>query len=122
MKKTFKILMIVMIVALLFSCKKEDVFLNKQPLGEYSEDAVWSDPALVETFINSMYRDALGVPFSTEMISNFTDESNLNWDWGINDFNKCLMTPDGLVGWVVDWGTCPFTTLMSDAQTSFFQK
>jgi hypothetical protein len=110
MKKTFKILMIVLMVALLFSCKKEDLFLNKQPLGEYSEGAVWSDPALVETFVNSMYRDALGLPLSTEMISNFTDESNLNWNWGINDFNKCLMTPDGLVGWVVDWGTCPFTT------------
>ena len=103
MKKTFKILMIVSMVTIFFSCKKVDEFLDKKPLGDYSEVDVWSDPALIETFINSMYRDALGLPFTTETLSNYVDESNLAWDWGINDFNKCLMTSDYLYGWGDGW-------------------
>ena len=75
MKKTFIILMIVSIILLLSSCKSSDEFLDKQPLGEYSETAVWSDPALVETFVNEMYRMALGFPFSIERLSDYSDES-----------------------------------------------
>ncbi|HJZ41839.1 MAG TPA: RagB/SusD family nutrient uptake outer membrane protein [Bacteroidales bacterium] len=105
MKKTFNILMILSMFAILFSCEKADEFLDKKPLGDYSEVDVWSDPSLIETFINSMYRDALGLPFTTETLSNYVDESNLAWDWGLNDFNKSLMTADGLYGWDVGWTT-----------------
>lgn len=99
MKKTFNILMIVSMVSILFSCKKADEYLDKKPLGDYSEVDVWSDPSLIETFVNSMYRDALGLPFTTETLATYVDEANMCWDWGINDFNKCLMTSDGLYGW-----------------------
>jgi starch-binding outer membrane protein, SusD/RagB family len=105
MKKTFKILMIVSMVAFLFSCKKADVFLDKQPLGDYSETAVWSDPALVATFVNSMYRNALGWPFSIERLSDYSDESLFTPDWDVLNFNKSLMTSDGLLGWEVSWAT-----------------
>jgi len=99
MKKTFKILMIVSMVAFLVSCQKKDDFLNKQPLGDYSEGAVWSDPALVETFVNSMYRNALGFPFAIERLSDYSDETFFTPDWDVTNFNKSLMTADGLYGW-----------------------
>src|SRR5512133_2452724 len=102
MKKTLNILIIAMVVVL-FSCKNQDEFLDKKPLGDYSEDVVWSDPALVETFINSMYRNALGFPFNIERLSDFSDESHFTPDWDVTNFNKSLMTSDGLQGWSVSW-------------------
>jgi hypothetical protein len=104
MKKTFKILMILSIIVMLFSCQSKDEFLNKQPLGDYSETAVWSDPALIQTFVNSMYRNALGFPFAIERLSDYSDESFFTPDWDVTNFNKSLMTSDGLLGWSVDWG------------------
>ena len=103
MKKTFNILMILSIIVMLFSCESKDEFLNKQPLGDYSETAVWSDPALVQTFVNSMYRNALGFPFAIERLSDFSDESLFTPDWDVTNFNKSLMTSDGLLGWSVLW-------------------
>jgi starch-binding outer membrane protein, SusD/RagB family len=105
MKKTFKILMIVSMVAFLFSCKKADVFLDKKPLGDYSEIDVWNDPSLIETFVNSMYRNALGFPFSIERLSDYSDETLFTPDWDVTNFNKSLITSDGLLGWQVDWAT-----------------
>jgi len=105
MKKILNILMTLLVIANLFSsCTSKDEFLNKQPLGEYSEDAVWGDPALVETFVNTMYRNALGFPFAIERLSDYSDESHFTPDWDVTNFNKSLMTSDGLQGWSVDWG------------------
>jgi len=105
MKKTFNILMILSIIVMLFSCESKDKFLNKAPLGDYSETAVWSDPALVQTFVNSMYRNALGWPFAIERLSDYSDESLFTPDWDVTNFNKSLMTSDGLLGWQVSWAT-----------------
>ena len=104
MKKIFNILMVVLVISLLFSCTKMDEFLDKKPLGEYSETAVWSDPALVQTFVNSMYRNALGWPFAIERLSDYSDETFFTPDWDVTNFNKSLMTSDDLLGWDVDWG------------------
>jgi len=105
MKKIFNLLMLVSFVTIFSSCTKTDEFLDKKPLGDYSEDAVWGDPALVETFINSMYRNALGFPFSIERLSDYSDESHFTPDWDVTNFNKSLMTSDGLQGWEVSWAT-----------------
>ena len=110
MKKTFNILMIFSIIVMLFSCEKKDEFLNKQPLGDYSEIAVWSDPVLIQTFVNSMYRNVLGFPFSVERLSDYSDESILSWDWGVGSFNKCLINPDDLAGWDPGWDASPQQT------------
>ena len=104
MKKTVNILLIFAIVAILFSCTKKEEFLDKKPLADFSEDAVWNDPALIETFVNSMYRSALGFPFTIERLSDYTDESHFTADWDVTNFNKSLMTSDGLLGWGTDWG------------------
>jgi starch-binding outer membrane protein, SusD/RagB family len=104
MKKIFNLLMFVSFVTIFSSCTKTTDFLDKQPLGDYSETAVWSDPALVQTFVNSMYRNALGFPFSIARLSDVSDESFFTPDWGVTDFNKSLMTSDGTflfgAGWV----------------------
>jgi len=105
MKKIFNLLMFVSFITILSSCTKTDEFLDKKPLGDYSEDAVWGDPALVETFLNSMYRNALGFPFSIERLSDYSDESHFTPDWDVTNFNKSLMTSDGLQGWEVSWAT-----------------
>jgi hypothetical protein len=105
MKKTFNILMIFSIILMLFSCQNKDEFLSRQPLGEYSEEAVWSDPALIQTFVNSMYRNALGWPLAIERLSDYSDESLFTPDWDVTNFNKSLMTSDGLLGWQVDWAS-----------------
>jgi len=103
MKKILNLLMIISIISILFSCKKSDEFLDKKPLGDYSETAVWTDPSLVETFVNSMYRNALGFPFNIERLSDYSDESHFTCGWGVHDFNKSLMTSDGLLGWNTSW-------------------
>jgi len=96
--------MVVSVISLLYSCTKQDEFLDKKPLGEYSETDVWSDPALVQTFVNSMYRNALGWPFAIERLSDYSDETFFTPDWDVTNFNKSLMTSDDLLGWDVDWG------------------
>ena len=99
MRKILSILFFIGILVFSFSCKKSEDFLDKKPLSEYSETDVWKDPALIETFINNIYRNALGFPFSIERLSDFSDESYFTPDWAILNFNKSLITPDVLQGW-----------------------
>jgi hypothetical protein len=105
MKKILNLLMLVSIISSFIACTKTDEFLDKKPLGDYSEVDVWSDPNLIETFVNSMYRNALGFPFSIERLSDYSDESHFTPDWDVTNFNKSLITSDGLMGWEVDWAT-----------------
>lgn len=106
MKKIYKILILFLVVGLTYSCQKD--FLQLDPLSDYSDAAVWNDPALIETFVNNIYRGALNLPFSIERLSDYVDESHFTPDWDVTNFNKCLMTSDGLMGWDVGWAT-PYT-------------
>ena len=103
MKQILKIFILFLIVGLTNSCSEE--YLELDPLSDYSDAAVWNDPALIETFVNNIYRNALGFPFSIERLSDYSDESHFTPDWDVTNFNKCLMTSDGLMGWEVDWAT-----------------
>lgn len=78
------------------SCKKD--FLDLKPLDKYSDEAVWKDPNLVQTYVNNIY---LGIPypFSTLMMSSFVDESMAVWDWSSSDVTKSLINPSYLVMW-----------------------
>jgi len=105
MRKIFNIMAFLVILSFITSCQKKEDFLDKKPLDQFSEDAVWSDPVLAETFVNSMYRNALGFPFAIERLSDYSDESLFTPDWDVLNFNKSLMTSDGLLGWQVDWAT-----------------
>ena len=106
MRNFLNIFKIAFIVGILASCSKDYVSLT--PSGSFSDAAVWKDPNLVETFVNNMYRQGLGLPFSIERLSDYVDESNFTPDWGVSDFNKCLMTVDNLQGWDWNWST-PYT-------------
>jgi len=55
MKKITYILGLLLLVVT--SCNQD--FLDNKPLDEYSEVDVWSDPALIETFVNNFYREGL---------------------------------------------------------------
>jgi hypothetical protein len=103
MKQILKIFIILLIVGLTSSCEKD--FLKLEPLSDYSDAAVWNDPALIETFVNNIYRNALGWPYAIERLSDYSDESHFTPDWDVTNFNKSLITSDGLMGWEVDWAT-----------------
>lgn len=106
MKRIHIILAVVLTVGLITSCQKD--FLQLEPLSDYSDAAVWNDPALIETFVNDIYRQALHLPFSIERLSDYVDESHFTPDWDVTNFNKSLMTSDNLMGWDVDWAS-PYT-------------
>ena len=57
------------------------------------------NPNLVEVFVSSMYAGNFGMtPFANRKLSDFCDESRSTWSTTYN-FNKALMTPDGLQEW-----------------------
>ena len=105
MRKTLYIGLFLSILVIVFACQKAEDFLDKKPLGEYSADAVWNDPGLAEQVVNAMYRSALGLPFSIERLSDYSDESHFTPDWGVTSFNQSLMTQDDLQGWMWNWST-----------------
>ena len=102
MRKLLYILCTIFLIGIVASCKKD--FLDTKPLGAYSDADVWKDPSLVATYVNDIYYNALGWPFAIERLSDYVDESSFTPDWGAFDFNKSLMTSDGLMGWSTDWG------------------
>jgi len=105
MRKILYIWMFLSMLAFSYSCENAEEFLDKKPLGEYSEVDVWNDLALVETFVNGIYKNSLGWPFAIERLSDYSDESHFTPDWSVTNFNKSLMTQDDLQGWTVDWAT-----------------
>ena len=100
MRKLYYLLSVIFLIGITSSCKD---YLNLKPLGAYSDADVWQDQNLVETFINDIYKNALGWPFAIERLSDYCDESCFTPDWGAFDFDKCLMTSDGLMGWNYNW-------------------
>ncbi|OFY84422.1 MAG: hypothetical protein A2V46_12775 [Bacteroidetes bacterium RBG_19FT_COMBO_42_7] len=102
MRKLLYIISTIILIVIVSSCEKE--FLDTKPLGAYSDADVWKDPALVATFVNNIYYNALGWPFAIERLSDYSDETSFTPDWGVFDFNKSIMTSDGLMGWDWDWG------------------
>jgi hypothetical protein len=96
MKKTVYTLGVALALATATSCNTD--FLEKQPLDQFSETAVWNDPALVETFVNNIY---YGVPhgFFGIMLSSATDESMAVWDFESSNVTKSQITPSYLGLW-----------------------
>lgn len=93
MKKIFLSLSIISLLFTGISCKKD--FLNVSPVDQFSDAAVWNDPALIQTFINNIYS---GIPhgFSNIMMASAVDESMYNADFGMSNITKSLVTQDDL--------------------------
>lgn len=75
----------------LYSCDPD--VLETQPLNEYSEADVWSDPALVELVINGVYNE-LDLVYREGAKAGLVDESNQTFA-GLN-FDFTLATPDNI--------------------------
>src|SRR5688500_16528462 len=56
-------------------------FLNPPPEDRFGNDAVWQDPALVEAFVNEMYR-GLNHGIRELMLGSLTDESHFIHNYG----------------------------------------
>ena len=84
--------MLSLIAVLLVNTSCNDDFLNKKPLDQYSSEAVWNDPALIETFVNDIY---FSIPhgFSNMMMASMVDETMYNADFGSSNVTKSLITP-----------------------------
>ncbi len=81
----------------LFSCSHD--LLDKAPIDRISEDAVWTDAALVQTFVNSKYRDlSFGFNWNGDelMWASASDESLFSHDYGMWAINKGELTPSNL--------------------------
>lgn len=101
MKNILAIVLTILVALNTTSCSKD--FLNQPPKNLYSENLVWTDPALVQTFVNNMYR-GLGYTECVNFMSSFVDETDFTPDWGTIDFNKCLLSPD----LIPEWNTTDF--------------
>ena len=85
-------------ISLLSSCAKDP--LDKAPLSSFTEDLVWKDANLVETFVNNTYRILpSGFYYSmTNSLSTLTDENNARANSAAIAINAGNITPDALAG------------------------
>ena len=87
-------------------------FLDKKPLTEISDETLWHDPDLVESFVNSRYNQ-IGCSGAESMQSSIVDETELTWLRGceVHNFARVSATDLGRMngawyGWDNrSWGT-----------------
>lgn len=96
MKNIPKILLVVIIALATNSCNSD--FLNTTPADRLSETAVWSDPILVELFVNEMYR-GIGHGHHECEVGSMTDESHFIHNYGTNQVVASLITPSDIGQW-----------------------
>jgi hypothetical protein len=81
-----------------------DDILDKQPLTEMSEDAVFGDPNLAESFVNARYNQ-IGHGWPESWMSSVCDETYLIWSRGCEPLTQGYVSPTNLGrmngGW---WG------------------
>ncbi|WP_429393209.1 RagB/SusD family nutrient uptake outer membrane protein [Mucilaginibacter lappiensis] len=93
MKKIYIILSASLVLLTGVSCKK---VLDLQPTGSFSTNNVWSDPALVQVFVNQIYKESVfafkdgGFGWGSQ-----TDELYSNFNWcSENTYAMGQSTPD----------------------------
>lgn len=90
MKKLMKYYLGIALVFYASSCSQD--FLNVQPEDRFSEDKVWEDPALVEAFVNEMYR-GLNHGMRELMLGSLADESQFIHNYGSAQVVQANLTP-----------------------------
>lgn len=78
--KSLKVILTGVLFLCLIACDTDEI-LDKAPLTEISEEDVWSDPLLVEAFVNSRYNQ-IGHGWSESWQSSVVDETYLTWSRG----------------------------------------
>lgn len=81
-----------MATAMLTSCAD---ILDKKPLTEISDNDLWTDPALVQSFVNSRYNQ-VGCSAAESMQSSIVDETELCWLRSCEVHNFARVSPTDL--------------------------
>lgn len=68
--------------------------LDQAPLDSFTDDAVWSDLALSETYLNKVYNTVRGQLSTNTIWDNFSEEVFHKHGYGTNNTTHCLMSPD----------------------------
>ncbi|MBP3943220.1 RagB/SusD family nutrient uptake outer membrane protein [Sphingobacteriaceae bacterium WQ 2009] len=85
----------------LFSACNDD-FVSTKPFSEVSDEAVWSDAALSQAFVNEIYNGFGQGGFNEQMLASLTDESMFTHPGrGINTITESRSNPADQ-GWIVD--------------------
>ena len=99
---------IIMISACFTIAGCDNDFLNTEPLGEISESAVWTDPALAEAFVTGIYQGLDMGGFREQMLASLTDEAIFTHPGrGITTITEARSNAAD-IGWVsgtYEWGT-----------------
>jgi len=99
MKIISGILSIVLLSFLINACNED--FLDTKPADSLSQTAVWSDPNLVELFVNEMYR-GIGHGHHECEVGSMTDESHFIHNYGTNQVVASIITPSDIGQWSAD--------------------
>lgn len=106
MKNNLKNIVAALSIGLVMASCNND-FLNVDPLGEISESAVWTDPALAEAFVTGIYQGFGNGGFDEQMLASLTDESMFTHPGrGITTITEARSNPAD-IGWVnntISWG------------------
>lgn len=92
MKNIYKIFPVILLV-LLLSCSKD--FLDTTPKDQYSDEAIWTDPGLIQAFTNGIY-EKIHNPFGTLWLSSLVDETMAQGFWGLSSINSGIISPSDL--------------------------
>ena len=79
----------------LFASSCDTDFLNPPPEDRFGDAAVWKDPALVEAFVNEMYR-GLNHGIRELMLGSLADESHFIHNYGSAQVVQSNLTPGDL--------------------------
>lgn len=92
MKRNFlKIFVFTLIIFFAYSCS--DNILDKEPLNAISDVAVWSDPSLVEAYVNARYNQIGNGWYSESWVSSMCDETFLTWSRDCEPINQGYVSP-----------------------------
>src|SRR5690606_2608457 len=83
-------------IAIATSCNTD--FMNVEPRDRLTDAVVWSDPALVEAFVNEMYR-GLNHGIRELMMGSLADESHFSHNYGSAQVVLSNLTPADIGAW-----------------------
>lgn len=96
--KNLKIKLLGLLCAVLFVSACDFDVLNRTPLDEISDDAVWGDANLVQLFLNDVYGGMMH-GFREVSISSMSDDTHFIHGYGTNDAVLGIVSPGNYGPW-----------------------
>lgn len=101
MNKIFKYALVA--IAGLGLCSCEDV-LDQKPLDSFTDDAVWGDLALSQTYLNNSYAEIKGETGKGSYFASYIDECFQMHTYGTENVTQSLLSPDNAgINWDDMW-------------------